>query len=192
MFRLTRSVLLLVVCCGITACQPSLDSKLRQCTQWMEEGQFSQTDSLLAQIERDAPSHQRTVDSLREIMRRWRLEFRYNETEMLEQLRHRISDTVSLAQMAQWEEQGALEMRRFEGQKYYFKNALNNLIRLEPALQPLRSDTLYRPYYQAALIQAILSRSDSCGKCVLPVTTTLHYQITVPANAVPEGDTLRC
>ena len=54
------------------------------------EGRFSQLDSLLEEAEPGASEQElRAIDSLREVMRRLRIEFCYNEEQILSRIRQR-------------------------------------------------------------------------------------------------------
>ena len=157
------------------------------------EGRFSQLDSLLEEAEPGASEQElRAIDSLREVMRRLRIEFCYNEEQILSRIRQRVSDTVSPEQIRRWEKSGRLEMRRIDGRKRYFSRSVGNLILLAPELEGLRridsSEIGFRERHAARVIAA----TDSLGMCTNPVTMTIRYTLVVEPDAVPEGDTIRC
>lgn len=157
------------------------------------EGRFSQLDSLLEEAEPGASEQElRAIDSLREVMRRLRIEFCYNEEQILSRIRQRVSDTVSPEQIRRWEKSGKLEMRRIDSRKRYFSRSVGNLILLAPELEGLRridsSEIGFRERHAARVIAA----TDSLGMCTNPVTMTIRYTLVVEPDAVPEGDTIRC
>lgn len=157
------------------------------------EGRFSQLDSLLEEAEPGASEQElRAIDSLREVMRRLRIEFCYNEGQILSRIRQRVSDTVSPEQIRRWEKSGRLEMRRIDSRKRYFSRSVGNLILLAPELEGLRridsSEIGFRERHAARVIAA----TDSLGMCTNPVTMTIRYTLVVEPDAVPEGDTIRC
>ena len=152
------------------------------------EGRFSQLDSLLEEAEPGASEQElRAIDSLREVMRRLRIEFCYNEGQILSRIRQRVSDTVSPEQIRRWEKSGRLEMRRIDGRKRYFSRSVGNLILLAPELEGLRridsSEIGFRERHAARVIAA----TDSLGMCTNPVTMTIRYTLVVEPDAVPEG-----
>lgn len=82
------------------------------------EGRFSQLDSLLEEAEPGASEQElRAIDSLREVMRRLRIEFCYNEEQILSRIRQRCPIRVSPEQIRRWEKSGKLEMRRIDSRE---------------------------------------------------------------------------
>ena len=157
------------------------------------KGKFSQLDSLLERAESGASEQElRAIDSLRETMRRLRIEFCYDEQQILFRIREKISDTVSAQQIRRWEESGKLEMRRIDGKKRYFNRSVSNLILLAPELEMLRGSNSSEIGFRERHAAQVVAATDSLGMCTNPVTMTIRYTLVVEPDAVPEGDTVRC
>ena len=134
----------------------------------------------------------RTADSLREIMRRIRIEFPYDRTQVSEMIRRDLTDTVSDERIERWSRSGALEMRTIDGEDRYFTRSVSNLVRLAPELAHLRHPETERNRAQAADAARAIALSDGMGACADPLGMTIRYTLRVAPNAVPEGDTVRC
>lgn len=165
----------------------------RDASDLIGKGNFSQLDSLLNRAGAGVSGQEaRTIDSLREVMRRLRIEFCYNEQQILSRIRERISDTVSPEQICRWEASGKLEMRPIDGEKRYFNRSVSNLILLAPELEELRADHSGELGFRERHAAQVIAATDSFGKCTQPVTMTIRYTLTVNPGAVPNGDTIRC
>lgn len=135
-----------------------------------------------------------------ERMRRIRLDFTKTEAEVLAFIRTVIPDADSL-KLAGWEADKSLEMLRIDGEKRYFKYAARNLFRINPAC---------RTIWQAAHpddqppaggsgswtlddhIRKIIAQATPEKPRVEPVRLRINYTLTVDADAVPAGETIRC
>lgn len=156
-------------------------------------GELARADSLLGTL-RDglSPQEARAADSLREMIRRLRIEFRYTLPEIARQVRRRISDTVSDSQIERWTEEGRLEMRTIDGEPRYFARAAANLVRLAPELAAWRPSDSASQRFRAAHAGRVIRETGSFGVCASPVPVTIRYTLSVRPDAVPDGDTLRC
>ena len=176
--------------CCVGCARQNLHSE--RVARWMAQGRFTSADSLLVASREGASSPQRRqIDSLREVMRRWRIEFPYNQQQIRDQVSQRLGSSVSDSQLRQWETRQQLEMRWIDGERRYFQRAASNLMRLDTTLfpRPVRS------YYSDALehhLRQVIDVTRRMGDCSLPLRMTLHYTLTVQPNAAPAGDTVRC
>lgn len=137
-----------------------------------------------------------SLDSIEEIGRRIRLDFRLTESDVLAQLKtyYPVLDT---ALSHQWIKTHKLEMRLIDGEKRYFKNAVSNLFRLDDAAHSRKVEVddfqvdsldLFRIHHT----RKVITQTKTLGEPVLPVSMKLTYSIVVEPNAVPDGETIRC
>ena len=136
------------------------------------------------------------LDSIIEIGRRIRLDFRLAETDIKERL-SKYFPLLDSALFHQWEESQKLEMRLIDGEKRYFKNAVGNLFLLDDEAHKIKvnidgfkidSLDLFRLQHTSKVI----SETFISGKTVLPVRMKLTYTIDIDSNVVPGGKIIRC
>lgn len=159
----------------------------------VEAGRFAEAE---AEMDADASSAReipaRTADSLREIMRRIRIEFPYDRSQIVRTIRRTFSDTVSDERIERWSRSGELERRIIDGEERYFVRAAGNLPRLSDEMKAFRpSDSAEERMKKDDAARAI-ALSDGMGACCDPLGMTIRYTLRVEPNAVPEGDTVRC
>ncbi len=131
----------------------------------------------------------------RERMRRILLDFTLSADDVKARVRKQIPD-LSDAEFARWDAAGLFEHQLIDGRTLYFKRAPGNLFRLSPeavarrAVQtPIRDGPMeslnahQRAIYHAALDQRRAS--------VLPQRVRMTQTLSVDADAVPAGETVR-
>jgi len=96
-----------------------------------------------------------------------------------------------------WERNNWLEYRIIDGEKRYFKRAVSNLKLILQSRQSKQTESQGFVTDKFSLFclehsQKVIAGSKSDGKPVLPVNMKVTYQLTVDANAVPDGKTVRC
>lgn len=138
----------------------------------------------------------RKLDSIVEIGNRVELDFRFTEKEIKEKLNKYFPDLDSTT-MQKWEHTRKLEMRRIDGEKRYFGNAVPNLFRLDDSARPFKEkvdgikvDSL--DLFCLAHTQRVIEATKKSGEVTLPVKIRLSYLVDVDINAVPDGKTIRC
>ncbi len=138
----------------------------------------------------------RKLDSIVEIGNRVKLDFRFTEKEIKEKLSKFFPDLDS-ATMQKWEYTRKLEMRRIDGEKRYFGNAVPNLFRLDDnarlskeKVDGIKADSL--DLFCLAHTQKVIEATKKSGEVTLPVKIRLSYLVDVDVNAVPDGKTIRC
>ena len=104
--------------------------------------------------------------------------------------------------LERWEQSGALEMMRIDGEKRYFRWAARNLFRIDPEMKLVWT----KAHPEAAVTSGSGATSDidshnlkvmqtaevTENPYVLPVRLRITQSITVPADKIPAGETLRC
>lgn len=122
-------------------------------------------------------------------------------TKSREQVKDYISrfiPDVTDAQMDSWEQHGELEARTIDGEKRYFYNAGPNLFRInkECARIKAKRDTPGRDGDEKVRednMRAIMRQAEkNGGREGDKKHFRIRYTLTVDADAVPEGETVRC
>ncbi len=136
------------------------------------------------------------LDSIVEIGRRIRLDFRLTEKDVKARL-SKYFPVLDTALFRKWEESHKLEMRLIDGEKRYFSQAVNNLFRLDDdakkykiTVDGLTVDSL--DLFCIDHTGKVIAQTKTLGQVVLPVSMKLKYTVTLKPNAVPEGKTIRC
>ena len=136
------------------------------------------------------------MDSIVDIGRRIRLDFRLTETDVKSQLSKYFPD-LDPATMQKWENTLKLEMRLIDGEKRYFKNAVANLFRLDDEARKFKDkvDGIQVDSLDLFCLQhtaKVISATKTSGEPVLPVHMILTYTVKAKPNAVPDGQIIRC
>lgn len=164
----------------------------------IEAGDFRAAEQFLQQTfqHHDLPYDERlALEFERERMRRIRLDFPLTRAAMEAQLRKAVPD-LREDELSAWDTPQRLEYLSIDGERRYFKSAVNNLFRIDAAAAarrstPLPSSTgpLYRlaPYHEEVRRLALQSQRSS----VAPRRIKVRYELDVDADAVPAGETVR-
>ncbi|EIM03675.1 transglutaminase domain-containing protein [Rhodanobacter denitrificans] len=131
----------------------------------------------------------------RERMRRILLDFTLSADEVKARVRQQIPD-LSDAEFAKWNAAGLFEHQLIDGRTLYFKRSPGNLFRLSPeavarrAVQTPIGDGPMEALneHQRAIYQTALAEHRSS---VLPQRLRMTQTLTVDADAVPTGETVR-
>ncbi len=100
--------------------------------------------------------------------------------------------------LAKWENDGTLEFKIIDGKKCYFSRSASNLflINKEAKKQKELVDGYKKDALDAFLEEYIPKVFDESANAqeslVKPVTFKLNYTVTVDANAVPDGEIIKC
>lgn len=175
------------------------ENMLARAVSYQSSGQFAKLNALAdSALTSDAltAGEKHRIDSLREISRRIQLDFKLTESDVKSQLAKYFPE-VDSSMIDSWEKSGKLEMRRIDGEKRYFKNAVPNLFRLDDVanIQKEKIDGVQVNSLDSFCLQhtkKIISATKVSGEPVLPVPMKLTYSIQVKPNAVPDGETIRC
>jgi len=191
------SLMLLV----LFACQPGKKNvtKIMRAEELIASGEFSKlkayADSILITGNLTRIEAVR-LDSLREMSERIKLDFSLNEADIRSRLM-KYYPKLDSKQLVDWENKLKLEMRRIDGEKRYFKNAVGNLFMLDDVansrkieVEGYRTDSL--KLFCVQHTRKIISETMNFGEPVHPVGMKLTYSIVVRPNAVPEGEIIRC
>jgi transglutaminase-like putative cysteine protease len=167
-------------------------------TQQIDAGHFKEAEaSITAALAQPnlAPAQQQTLLFQRERMRRILLDFKLDADAVKTRLRQQIPDLTD-AEFAKWDAAGLLEKQVIDGRTLYFNRAPGNLFRLSAEARARRTDPapfndgpneVLNDHHRAIRAAAIRTGSSS----VLPMREEVTQTLTVNADAVPAGETLR-
>jgi transglutaminase-like putative cysteine protease len=200
--------LLLVFCCSASTqaapagdtnqSAPASTAALTAVIESIDAGQFRQAESQIAGALRDAGLDAETRSALefqRERMRRILIDFSLTEDDVLARVRQHIP-AVTRDELAGWEKAGLLEHQVIDGRKLYFNRAPSNLFRLSASAAARRVNP--KPFFDSPLEEAhphhreVRNAAIASGKnSVAPRRVRITQSITVDADAVPAGETIR-
>lgn len=136
------------------------------------------------------------IDSILDICHRIRRDFTLSGKDVLKgiSIYNPNADSIDLLRL---EKEHKIDVLILDGRKRYFKNSAGNIFRLDSAyasLRDLKNGSAIDSFsiFRVAHSNEILKKSNSKGNPVHPVKMKLNYTITVDADAVPEGETIRC
>ena len=143
-----------------------------------------------------APDERAAWEFQDERMRRMRLDFTLDRAQVLERIRRQIPD-LGEAEFDRWDEAGWVEHLDIDGQRRWFNRAPSNLFLLNPQAAARRAPPVHasadgpmeslNPYHVAVVEDAKATGADS----VQPRRVRIDYTLTVKADTVPAGETLR-
>jgi hypothetical protein len=100
--------------------------------------------------------------------------------------------------LEKWENDGSLEYKIIDGKKWYFARAASNLFRInkeakkqKELVDGFQKDPLDK-FLEDYIPQVLDEAANGQESLVKPVTFKLNYTITVNANAVPDGEIIKC
>lgn len=135
-------------------------------------------------------------DSAADFHNRVKIDFSRDEAYVRERLKPyypQLTDSM----MRGWEASGALECMTVDGEKRYFKNAPRNLFRIDKEagkvfekVTPSGEDV--EDVFLDSYLKKVIAASKASGKTsVMPEDHTVSYVLSVAADAVPAGETVR-
>ncbi|HUQ10881.1 MAG TPA: transglutaminase domain-containing protein [Steroidobacteraceae bacterium] len=143
-----------------------------------------------------ASAEKQALEYERERMRRMRLDFTLTADEAQARLRKQIPD-LKPAEFAAWDAAGLIERLTIDGQTLYFNRAPSNLFRLSDAALKRRGVAtppwtdgpmeIANAHHREIRDQALATGQHS----VAPRRVRVTYSVTVDADAVPKGETVR-
>ncbi|MGN2245406.1 transglutaminase-like domain-containing protein [Frateuria sp. GZRR35] len=166
----------------------------------IDHGHFAAADQAIDTALNQAgpsPEAREALQFQRERMHRILLDFSLTADEAKARIRKQIPDLTD-AEFARWDAAGLLEHMVIDGRTLYFNRAPSNLFLLSdeararrgrsaPALPPNGPNELLNDHHRAAFREALAS-----GKTgVLPMRVRVTQTVTVDANAVPAGETVK-
>ena len=123
-------------------------------------------------------------------------DFTKSRSDVLRYIKKYIPD-VTDEQISMWEESKALECMELDGEKKYFKNAAPNLFRIDNECQKLKvqKDGLGLSGSAKADLKnvpEVIKTAEGQYRLGAPKRMRVKFTLTVDADAVPEGEKIRC
>jgi transglutaminase-like putative cysteine protease len=165
---------------------------------WVDGGHFREAEAAIAKALAQPGLGKDQRDSLefqRERMRRILIDFTLDAGEAKARLRKQIPDLTD-AEFATWDAAGLLEKQVIDGRTLYFKRAPANLFRISAEARARRKEQkpfddgpneVLNDHHRAVREAALASHTSS----VLPRRENVTQVLTVKADAVPAGETVR-
>ncbi|MDZ7796456.1 MAG: transglutaminase-like domain-containing protein [Candidatus Marinimicrobia bacterium] len=144
-----------------------------------------------------APSRRIELENKKELMHRIEMDFNKTREDILPYIEQYYPD-VSNEQIRSWEEEKALEYMIINGEKRYFARAVQNLFRInkeakarKQKIEGKQKDNLDRflESYIPPLIKDLKDKEKTTGK---EHEMKFTFTLTVDADAVPDGEVIRC
>ena len=198
---LRRTAFALALCCAsssVFAVESPAQASLPDTIAQIDAGHFKQADAAIGQaLAQPGLSAQTRQDWLfqRERMRRILLDFTLDADAVKARLRKQIPD-LGDAEFARWDAAGLFEHQVIDGRTLYFKRSPGNLFRLSAQARDRRADKApitdgpmetLNDYHRQVRAAALAGHKTS----VLPHRVRMTQTLTVDANAVPAGETVR-
>ncbi|MCK7597201.1 transglutaminase domain-containing protein [Microbulbifer sp. CAU 1566] len=141
----------------------------------------------------DTPEQQSLASALAfevERMRRIEMEFNLKPQDLLASVQRYIPDATE-SDIAQWDNAGLLEYKIINDERRYFRKAAYNLVHISEAAAARSND--YRRFTDKAPLyqlhphhQAVIASASPLRQAI-----AIDYTLTVDADAVPAGETIR-
>lgn len=142
-----------------------------------------------------SPDSRQALAFQRTRMQRMRYDFSLNADQVKARVRSEIPD-LTAAEFARWDAQGLFEHMYIDGERMYFRRSPSNLFRLSAEARARRK--VQTPFADTDLEHVsdyhrkVLQRAKLTGhSSVLPQRVKVTQTLTVDADAVPTGKTIR-
>ncbi|TCV93902.1 transglutaminase superfamily protein [Luteibacter rhizovicinus] len=194
----TACVAILLLAASFGAIAAEAGDPVRQVVGLIDAGHFREAEADIAKaLSAPGVSAQKNDELLfqRERMRRILIDFTLDADAVKTRLRKQIPDLTD-AEFARWDAAGLLEKQVIDGRTLYFKRSPGNLFRVSPEALARRKvqtpfddgpNELLNDHHRAVRDAALASGKNS----VLPRRVRVTQTVTVNADAVPAGETIR-
>ena len=188
-------ILIIMLTTTITA-----QTKSEEINQLVQSGEYSEAAKM---IDQKLQSNQLSSNDIfqlkfeKERLDRIRKDFNKSAEDVLKFINKYYPNAIE-KDLEKWENDGTLEYKIIDGKKWYFSRSATNLFRInkEAKKQKELVDGFQKDPLDVFLenyIPKVLDESANAQeKLVKPETFKLNYTITVDANAVPNGEMIRC
>lgn len=174
------------------------DAALSSIVDLVTSGQFQTAQTRIdAELKRPGLSHEtaRALEFQRVRMQRMRDDFSLSADQVEQRVRAQIPDLTD-AEFARWDAHGLFEHMTIDGERMYFARSPSNLFRLSPEAEARRK--VRTPFAHGDVEQlsdyhrAVIQQAQKTGRSsVMPQTVNVTQTLTVTADAVPAGKTVR-
>lgn len=165
----------------------------------VDRGDFAGAQAQIdAALQRPAlqPAQAEAYRFQRERMRRIRLDFSLDREQAMAAVRRFIPD-LREQEFRSWDEAGLIEHLDIDGQRHWFKRAPSNLMRVSAAAAARRSPSIKPPEpgpFEVVTphhVEVLRAAQASAANSVAPRRVRVTQSLTVKADAVPAGETIR-
>ncbi len=166
----------------------------------MKKGEFSKAENEIDKIlqsEKLNDIERLELEFQKERMDRIRKDFRKTEKDVLKYVKKYYPE-AGIEDLVKWEEDGTLEFKVIDGKKCYFNRSHPNLFRVnkEAKKRKLEVDGNNKSKLNKFIedyVPQVVEEARSSGKSIVkPQRMKLSYKLVVDADAVPEGEVIRC
>ncbi len=196
--RSQNIVILLLSVIFFYGCKPT-EHPLEIVSKLFKAGQFSEAREQIDRFYKEHPEQgfKKEIEILSAKMDRIEIDFSKTEPEIRKELLPYFPDLTE-QKLEVWENSGNLEMRKIDGQKKYFRNAVPNLFRIDSLarLAKISKDgeftdplDVFRLKNTAGLIESFekgISQDELAHKF------QIDFSITLKPDVVPAGETVKC
>ncbi len=186
-----------IVICFLNCTKKSDD--LEELNAQFAQGNYNAAAKIIEKIKSSEKykNHSSEVEIIEARIERIQLDFNKNESQITEELNHWFPN-VSSQQLRQWEEDNTLEMKRINGERKYFKNAVSNLFRLNLNAKQTKEEKEGKTVdalkdfclqHNTELVDLANSGIDLTEK---PVKYKIDFTITLQSDAIPAGEVVKC
>jgi hypothetical protein len=166
----------------------SNDPKVVQARQWVKDGKFAEAEKLLNEPDptADATAREARLETL-EVIKRIRWDYRFSAQDVVDAMKDQAPN-VTLDRVEQWRKQGQVQYRMIDGKISYFRREPANIFRFCGEAKSLRGEEPKRGepdgWTLIKHLQHIVEAAENSNSpYVLPVTHTLKFTLSVPADA---------
>lgn len=165
----------------------------------IHEGRFAEARILIGKIletENDAEKIYELNFQL-DLMKRIEIDFNKKEEVVLKYIKKYFPE-ANAENLRQWEAGGKLECKIIDGERRYFRNAAPNLFRVDEACKRRKeevdglSKSNLENFLEKELPEVAQLSISQRERFIKRGTIKINYTVTVPANAVPAGEIVRC
>jgi len=174
------------------------DATTRSIVDLITAGQFQTAQTRIDAALKEngvSPETRRALEFQRERMQRMRADFKLSADEVEQRVRQQIPD-LTAAEFARWDAHGLFEHMIIDGERMYFVRSPSNLFRLSAEAEARRKPRT--PFTHGDVEQlsdyhrAVMNQAKATGRSsVMPQRVKVTQTVTVAADAVPAGKTLR-
>lgn len=199
--KITQIPLLILIFIGLSGiCPAQQKTGYPEIESLIQQGNFTEaTQRIDGLIASNTLSDVERVELLfkKDVLRRIRLDFSLSEKQVKGKLKPYFP-TINDTWMRNWENDRKLEMRVIDGKRCYFKVAVGNLFRLDSTANTVKNAIDGQPgeglsgflkNYLPVLMDSF--RTEKTIRADRR-TITLNYTVTLDADAIPAGETVRC
>lgn len=195
------TIFILIIFVAILSCQQKSPKKhtLSDIEMAIQNGQLTRAnqwaDSLLNNGHPDSLTEIKLLSSI-DMSNRILADFTLAAPEIENRLEKEFGE-YSQDERVNWEKNNWLEYRVIDGEKRYFKRAVSNLKLILKSQQSKQMESQSFIADKLSLFclehsRKVIAESKTNGKPVLPVQMKITYKLTVEADAVPDGKTVKC